>query len=394
MLKKIKFLYFNCKVFVFNYCYFKIQKKNLFRYMNKMLYFYLGIKNFIVEDEILDLIIKNVNFFSLNKQRFFFKPLVIGFKTKNFIFDGYVIKKPYYYAGTEIQPKILIKPKIIMMRNDLEFSKDFFFSIVIKKFNKFQKKFNKKWIVFYQCLNIIFSSDCSIVISTGNIGDLAAQFFSDHNIISVGKIDYSEYCVLELMLDVFRNNIIILEKILKFGYCNYIEEIELNHVKYIFFIGTKTSNIKTVLYYSDYMVDKTYLEKIFMLMKYFFKITLSNNCLFPSNFVPEIYLSYKLQKIKIFDNKNNLINHAIGRALETYIKLKINNRIINSNLLLGFWYLFQNKLCNNRINFILNFDFLEFVSISRCIFWEPCYIFFNLLKNTLEFLKFLLMIYF
>ena len=141
-----------------------------------MLYCYLDIKviilikKFIIENKIINLIIKNLNFFTMNKQRFFFKPLIVDFKTKNFIFNGYVLKKPCYYAGTEIQPKISIKPKILLMKDDLEFSKNFFFSILVKNYNKYQKKINKQWIIFYQYLNVFFSYGCSVIISTGSIG--------------------------------------------------------------------------------------------------------------------------------------------------------------------------------------------------------------------------------
>jgi len=168
----------------------------------------------------------------------------------------------------------------------------------------------------------------------------------------------------------------------------------LDNFKYIFIIGSKTNNTRTILYHSDNIIDKNYLDKTYALIKFLFKVILCNNCVFPSNFTPEIYLSCKLKNIKISNNEINLINHVIGRAFEAYIKLKVTNQIINTNLLLIFFYIFQTKFCNRRVNFILNFDFLEFININQCKFWEPCFIFFNLLKSTLSFLKFVFMIYF
>jgi T-complex protein 1 subunit eta len=112
-----------------------------------------------------------------------------GSITDSTLVTGVAFKKTFSYAGFEQAPKYFEKPKICVLNIELEKKAEKENAeIRIENPDAYQSLIDAEWDIIYSKLKAIVDSGANIVLSKLPIGDLAQQYFADHDIFSAGRV--------------------------------------------------------------------------------------------------------------------------------------------------------------------------------------------------------------
>lgn len=118
------------------------------------------------------------------------KKVAGGSVTDSCLVRGVAFKKTFAYAGFEQQPKHFINPKILLLNVELELKQEKENAEVrLTDPSQYQSIVDAEWNIIYAKLDKIVKSGASIVLSRLPIGDLATQYFADHNIFCAGRVE-------------------------------------------------------------------------------------------------------------------------------------------------------------------------------------------------------------
>jgi T-complex protein 1 subunit eta len=134
--------------------------------------------------------VQAINQDTLDKQDIGIKKITGGSVTDSFLVNGVCFKKTFSYAGFEQQPKCFTDdPKILCLNLELELKaeKDSA-EIRLENPDDFQRIVDAEWQIIYDKLDKIVKSGAKIVLSSLPIGDLATQYFADHDIFCAGRV--------------------------------------------------------------------------------------------------------------------------------------------------------------------------------------------------------------
>jgi T-complex protein 1 subunit eta len=107
----------------------------------------------------------------------------------SFFVPGIAFKRTFFYAGFDQQPKHFTKPKILLLNVELELQGASTDSEVrVDKPEEFQGIVDAEWNLIQRKLVECRDSGANIVLSKKAIGDIATQFFADHNIFCAGRV--------------------------------------------------------------------------------------------------------------------------------------------------------------------------------------------------------------
>ena len=107
----------------------------------------------------------------------------------SFFVPGVAFKRTFSYAGFEQQPKHFNKPKILLLNVELELKAEGTGAEVrVESSKEFQEIVDAEWAIIKRKLNDCLNCGANIVLSKKPIGDVATQFFADHDIFSAGRV--------------------------------------------------------------------------------------------------------------------------------------------------------------------------------------------------------------
>jgi T-complex protein 1 subunit eta len=107
----------------------------------------------------------------------------------SFFVPGIAFKRTFFYAGFDQQPKHFTNPKILLLNVELELQGASTDSEVrVDKPEEFQGIVDAEWNLIQRKLVECRDSGANIVLSKKAIGDIATQFFADHNIFCAGRV--------------------------------------------------------------------------------------------------------------------------------------------------------------------------------------------------------------
>jgi T-complex protein 1 subunit eta len=107
----------------------------------------------------------------------------------SFFVAGVAFKRTFFYAGFEQQPKHFTNPKILLLNVELELQGASTDSEVrVQNPEEFQGIVDAEWNLIQRKLIECRDSGANIVLSKKPIGDIATQFFADHNIVCAGRV--------------------------------------------------------------------------------------------------------------------------------------------------------------------------------------------------------------
>lgn len=107
----------------------------------------------------------------------------------SFFVPGVAFKRTFFYAGFEQQPKKFEKPKILLLNVELELKAEGTGAEVrVDDPKKFQEIVDAEWNIIQRKLKECVDCGANIVLSKKPIGDIATQFFADHNVFCAGRV--------------------------------------------------------------------------------------------------------------------------------------------------------------------------------------------------------------
>lgn len=118
------------------------------------------------------------------------KKVAGGSSSDSFLVHGVAFKKTFAYAGFEQQPKSFTTPSILCLNVELELkSEKENAEVRLKDPDQYQAIVDAEWNIIYDKLKKIVASGAKIVLSRLPIGDLATQYFADHDVFCAGRVE-------------------------------------------------------------------------------------------------------------------------------------------------------------------------------------------------------------
>ncbi|XP_067937850.1 T-complex protein 1 subunit eta-like [Watersipora subatra] len=103
--------------------------------------------------------------------------------------QGVAFKKAFSYAGFEMQQKKYTNPKIAMLNIELELKAERDNAEVrVDNVQEYQAIVDTEWDILYNKLNKLQEAGVNVVLSRLPIGDVATQFFADHDMFCAGRV--------------------------------------------------------------------------------------------------------------------------------------------------------------------------------------------------------------
>ena len=107
----------------------------------------------------------------------------------SFFVPGVAFKRTFFYAGFDQQPKHFDNPKILILNVELELQGASADSEVrVDDPDKFQAIVDAEWHMLQRKLQECVDCGANIVLSKKPIGDIATQFFADHDVFCAGRV--------------------------------------------------------------------------------------------------------------------------------------------------------------------------------------------------------------
>lgn len=126
------------------------------------------------------------------RQNILFCSIPGGSIQDSFLLNGICFKRTFYYAGYEQQQKRIENPKILILNHELELKHQKEFArIVINDPSLYHSFLESEWDLLNKKLETIVKTGCDVVLNLQTIGDIATQYFTQHGLTSIGRIDES-----------------------------------------------------------------------------------------------------------------------------------------------------------------------------------------------------------
>lgn len=107
----------------------------------------------------------------------------------SFFVPGVAFKRTFFYAGFDQQPKHFENPKILLLNVELELQGASADSEVrVDDPKKFQAIVDAEWKMLQTKLQECVDCGANVVLSKKPIGDIATQFFADHDVFCAGRV--------------------------------------------------------------------------------------------------------------------------------------------------------------------------------------------------------------
>jgi len=241
-----------------------------------------------------------------------------GSVTQSQLVPGVAFKKTFSYAGFEQQPKKFENPSICCLNVELELKAEKENAEVkINDPSQYQSIIDAEWKIIYDKLDAIRKTGARVVLSRLAIGDLATQYFADHDMFCAGRVpesDMNRVCnatgsIVQTSLGDLNESIL--------GKCGLFEEKQVGNERYNFFTKCENSKTTTIILRggAEQFIEETHrsLWDALMVVK---------RCLQHSDVVGgggaiEMELSRHLRNVsKQVKDKSHFIMAAYAKALE------------------------------------------------------------------------------
>jgi T-complex protein 1 subunit eta len=246
------------------------------------------------------------------------KKVTGGSVTDSQLIQGVAFKKTFSYAGAEQQPKHIKNPKILCLNVELELkSEKENAEVRITDPDQYQSIVDAEWNIIYEKLDKCIESGARVVLSRLPIGDLATQYFADHQIFCAGRVasdDLERVCKATgavVQTSVFG----ISDKVL--GECDSFEERRVGDERFNFFTGCPKAKTATILLRGGgeqflEETDRSVHDAVMIV-----KRTLTHRRVVAGGGAIEMELSANLREYsRTIAGKQQLIVNAFAKALE------------------------------------------------------------------------------
>ncbi|KTW31241.1 T-complex protein 1, eta subunit [Pneumocystis jirovecii RU7] len=125
----------------------------------------------------------------LNEKLIGIKKVLGGAVEDSLLIHGVAFKKTFSYAGFEQQRKLYKNPKIVCLNVELELKAEKDNAEVrVEEVSEYQAIVDAEWRIIFEKLEALVNTGAKIVLSKLPIGDLATQYFADHDVFCAGRV--------------------------------------------------------------------------------------------------------------------------------------------------------------------------------------------------------------
>lgn len=125
----------------------------------------------------------------LNEKLIGIKKVLGGAVQDSLLIHGVAFKKTFSYAGFEQQQKSFKNPKIVCLNVELELKAEKDNAEVrVEEVSEYQAIVDAEWKIIFEKLESLVNTGAKIVLSKLPIGDLATQYFADHDVFCAGRV--------------------------------------------------------------------------------------------------------------------------------------------------------------------------------------------------------------
>lgn len=184
---------------------------------------------------------KNLNLIGIKK-------VAGGSMKESVLIQGVAFKKTFSYAGFEQQQKIFKNPKILLLNVELELKAEKDNAEVrVKDPKQYQSIVDAEWKIIFDKLKKCVECGANVVLSKLPIGDLATQYFADHNVFCAGRVEKDDMTRMALATGGSVQSTLsdLPDSVL--GRCELFEERQVGTDRYNFFTGCKKSTTATII---------------------------------------------------------------------------------------------------------------------------------------------------
>jgi T-complex protein 1 subunit eta len=301
----------------------------------------------------------------------------------SFFVPGVAFKRTFFYAGFEQQPKSFVDPKILLLNVELELqgaSSDS--EVRVASPEEFQKIVDAEWKMIQRKLNDCKDSGASVVLSKKPIGDIATQFFADHDIFCAGRVPEADMkrtakatggVVLSTTTGIVPANL---------GTCEVFEERQVGSKRFNVFTGCKGKSATIVLRGGA----KQFLEEAersihdaIMIVR---RAKKAGRVLGGAGAVEMTLSRYLNEKAMRLDGKSQLIIQAYATALEAIPRALANNAGFDSFEILNKLRTAHSKPGGDWIG--VDIEEGDVIDAMKNFIWEPLVVKLNALKAATE----------
>lgn len=224
----------------------------------------------------------------------------------------------FSYAGFEQQPKKFEHPKILLLNIELELKAEKENAeIRLDDPTKYQTIVDAEWNIIYEKLENCRKSGAKIVLSRLAIGDLATQYFADHDIFCAGRVAEDDMArVAEATSAKVQTTVNNLDTAV-LGTCALFEERGVGNERYNLFTGCPSARTATMVLRggSEQFIDEAHrsLHDAIMIVRR----ALKNPAVVPGGGAIDMELSKFLrEEARKIEGKSQLFVSAFAKALE------------------------------------------------------------------------------
>ncbi|RNF08597.1 T-complex protein 1 subunit eta [Trypanosoma conorhini] len=171
-----------------------------------------------------------------------------GSMRESILVDGVAFKKTFSYAGFEQQRKKFENPKVLLLNVELELKAEKDNAEVrVKDPKQYQSIVDAEWKIIYDKMEKCAETGAKIVLSRLPIGDLATQYFADHDIFCAGRVSADDMARVALATGgVVQSTVSNIPKE-TLGSCALFEERQVGTERYNFFTGCNNAKTATII---------------------------------------------------------------------------------------------------------------------------------------------------
>ncbi|EPY26772.1 T-complex protein 1 subunit eta [Angomonas deanei] len=184
----------------------------------------------------------------MNLEMIGIKKVVGGSMRDSILVDGVAFKKTFSYAGFEQQTKMFENAKVLLLNIELELKAEKDNAEVrLKDPKQYQSIVDAEWKIIFDKLDKCRETGANVVLSRLPIGDLATQYFADHNIFCAGRVAADDMSRVALATGGVVQSTLSNVPAHVLGSCQLFEERQVGAERYNFFTGCVNSKTATII---------------------------------------------------------------------------------------------------------------------------------------------------
>ncbi|KAG5438743.1 hypothetical protein PCANB_002463 [Pneumocystis canis] len=273
----------------------------------------------------------------LNEKLIGIKKVLGGAVQDSLLVQGVAFKKTFSYAGFEQQQKSYKNPKIVCLNVELELKAEKDNAEVrVEEVSEYQAIVDAEWRIIFEKLEALVNTGAKIVLSKLPIGDLATQYFADHDVFCAGRVSSDDLNRVVMAVGGSIQSTCFNIQPNHLGTCLSFEEKQIGGERFNIFEGCPLAKTCTIILRGSAEqfiaeVERSLHDAIMVV-----KRTIKNNSIVAGGGACEMEISKYLREYsRTITGKQQLIISSFAKALEVIPRQLCDNAGLDSTDILS-----------------------------------------------------------